>query len=137
MDGSTTGGTTTQQGPTEKLSFVRLGIVVLTNGGEPGRLLTSAAALRAVDVYLGAPVRDWSAELRDVYRTQVARDSVDAEKEKAKRATGTKASLAFDRYAGTYASVMYGDVTVALENGALVSSRGPISAGTSCRGACS
>jgi chitinase len=29
MDGSTTGGTTTQHGPTEKLSFVRLGIVVL------------------------------------------------------------------------------------------------------------
>ena len=103
----------------------RLGIVVLTNGGEPGRLLTSAVALRAVDAYLGAPVRDWSAELLAVYRAQAARDSVDAEKEKAKRVAGTRPSLAPEGYAGTYKSEMYGDVTIAADSGRLVMRFGP------------
>lgn len=103
----------------------RLGIVVLTNGGEPGRLLTSALALRAVDTYLGAPVRDWSAELRQVYGAQVARDSLEEEKEKAKRVAGTSPSLAPATYAGTYRSPMYGDVTVAEDSGKLVVRFGP------------
>lgn len=103
----------------------RLGIVVLTNGGEPGRLLTSAVALRTVDAYLGAPVRDWSAELLAVYRAQVARDSVDEQKELAKRVPGTKASLTPEGYAGTYTSAMYGDVTIAVDSGRLVMRFGP------------
>jgi CubicO group peptidase (beta-lactamase class C family) len=103
----------------------RLGIVVLTNGGEPGRLLTSAVALRVVDSYLGTPVRDWSAELLAVYRAQAATDSVDEEKEKAKRVPGTRPSLAAAGYAGTYSSDMYGDVTVAVEGAGLVMRFGP------------
>lgn len=103
----------------------RLGIVVLTNGGEPGRLLTSAVALRMVDAYLGPPVRDWSAELLQVYRAQVARDSVDEEKEKAKHVAGTRPSLAPAGYAGTYRSEMYGDVTVAVDSSGLVLRFGP------------
>ena len=106
-----------------------LGVVVLSNGGEPGRLLTSAVALRAVDSYVGAPVRDWSADLLAVYRAQVARDSVDEQKEIAKRATGTRPSLALNGYAGTYTSEMYGDVTIAADSGRLVMTFGPEYAG--------
>lgn len=102
-----------------------LGIVVLTNGGEPGRLLTSAVALRMVDTYLGAPVRDWSAELLAVYRAQAARDSSDEEKDRAKRVTGTRPSLTPEGYAGTYTSEMYGDVTIAADSGRLVMRFGP------------
>jgi CubicO group peptidase (beta-lactamase class C family) len=98
----------------------RLGIVALSNGGEAGRLLTAAATLRVVDSYIGTPVGDWAADFRQVYRNGLARDSVDRAKEDSAHVPGTKPSLDLARYAGTYRSEMYGDLTVTADSGRLV-----------------
>ena len=103
----------------------RLGIVVLSNGGEAGRLLTAAVAMRAVDSYLGAPVGDWSANYLPVYRNGLARDRADQAKQDSTHVLGTKPSLDLARYAGTYRSEMYGDVTVTADSSRLVLGFGP------------
>ena len=107
----------------------RLGVVVLTNGGEPGRALTNALFLRVVDAYLGGPAADWSAELRRVRNDQMARDSADEAKQEHERVTGTKPTLDLAAYAGSYRNEMYGDVTVTLEQSALMMRFGPFYTG--------
>jgi len=107
----------------------QLGVVVLTNGGEPGRALTNAVFLRVVDAYLGGVARDWGAELLRVRDQQMKRDSVEEAKQEQARIAGTKPSLALPDYAGTYRHEMYGEVVVAAESGALVMRFGPYYAG--------
>ena len=48
-----------------------------------------------------------------------------AAKAEAERVTGTKPSLALEKYAGEYGNDMYGDATVSFENGTLTMRRGP------------
>ncbi len=103
----------------------QLGVVVLTNGGEPGRALTNALFLRVVDAYLGGAGTDWSGALRAVRDAGVRRDSVDLANRDRERVRDTKPSLDLSAYAGTYRDEMYGDVTVAVESGALVIRFGP------------
>jgi CubicO group peptidase (beta-lactamase class C family) len=103
----------------------RLGVVVLANGGEPSRLLTQAVAFHVVDAYLGGGAADWSTELLALRRRQEARDSTERAKRERERVAATKPSFALERYAGTYRSEMYGDVTVTLENGTLVMTFAP------------
>jgi CubicO group peptidase (beta-lactamase class C family) len=103
----------------------RLGVVVLTNGGEPGRALTNALFLQVVDAYFGGVARDWGAELLRVRDQQMVRDSVEQAKQEQAQIAGTKASLALADYAGTYHHEMYGEVLVAAESGALVMRFGP------------
>jgi hypothetical protein len=88
----------------------QLGVVVLTNGGEPGRALTNALFLRVVDAFLGGVVRDWGAELLRVRDQQLMRDSVEDAKQKQSRIAGTTSSLALPAYAGSYHHEMYGDM---------------------------
>ena len=107
----------------------RLGVVVLTNGGEQGRALTNALFLRVVDAYLGGPAADWSAELLRVRNDELARDSAAEAKQEHERVAGTKPALDLAAYAGSYRNELYGDVTVALEQGALVMRFGPFYAG--------
>ncbi|PYO36844.1 MAG: hypothetical protein DMD74_02880 [Gemmatimonadetes bacterium] len=94
-------------------------------GGEAGRLLTAAVALRVVDSYVGVPVGDWSADFLQVYRNGLARDSVDQAKQDSAHVAGTKPSFDLPRYAGTYRNEMYGDVTVKADSGRLVLGFGP------------
>jgi CubicO group peptidase (beta-lactamase class C family) len=108
----------------------RLGIVVLTNGGEPGRALTNALFLRVVDAFTGGAATDWSAVLRVVRDSGMARDSADRAKQERDRVSGTRPSLDLTAYGGTYRNEMYGDVTVAAESGALVMRFGPSYTGT-------
>ncbi len=103
----------------------RLGVVVLTNGGEPGRALTTALFLRVVDAYLGGAATDWSSAYRAVRDAGMARDSVDRARQERDRVSGTKPSLDLGAYVGNYRHEMYGDVTVAVESGALVIRFGP------------
>jgi len=103
----------------------RLGVVVLTNGGERGRALTNALFLRVVDAYVGAPPADWSAELLRVRNDQMVRDSAEEAKQEHARVAGTKPTLDLAAYAGSYRNEMYGDVTVTLEQGGLVMRFGP------------
>jgi hypothetical protein len=94
-----------------------LGVVVLTNSMTG---ITAALANRIVDAYLGAEERDWSSELLaqdTTYRRQFWNRIAKAERE---RVPGTKPSLPLDRYAGTYGGDLYGNATVALEDGRLV-----------------
>jgi len=103
----------------------RLGVVVLTNGGEPGRALTNALFLRVVDAYLVGAATDWSTAYREVRDAGTARDSADRAKQESDRVSGTKPSLDLAAYAGSYRHEMYGNVTVAAEGGALVIRFGP------------
>ncbi|HEX3233931.1 MAG TPA: serine hydrolase [Gemmatimonadales bacterium] len=96
----------------------RLGVVVLANRDHAE--VRHALMYRVFDSYLGAPHRDWSADMRAMY--QKIQDSVKVAKKEAdaKRVKDTKPSLALAGYAGTYADSLYGSVTVRLERGGLV-----------------
>lgn len=93
-----------------------LGVVVLTNSETP---FMNVIWRKVVDVYIGAPARDWSAEtLKQVHEAD--QKEAEEEKDRTKRIEGTKPSLAPAGYTGTYRSEMYGDVAVADEGGKLV-----------------
>lgn len=95
-----------------------LGLVVLTNMGTSTGLGT-ALQYRVLDAYFDAGERDWAARYLSVS------DSLEAEQEKQERklrearAEGTEPSLPLERYAGTYADSLYGEIQVGHEDGAL------------------
>ncbi len=94
-----------------------LGLVVLTNS-ETG--VNTIVQNKIFDVFLDAPKRDWSAErLERAKQTKIKQSEEDA-KLVASRVTNTKASLALKSYTGNYVDQLYGDATVAEENGKLV-----------------
>ena len=101
----------------------KLGVVILTNLS--GSLISIPLSYRIFDAYLGAAPRDWSAEMLKTMRGLEERARATAAKQDAERVAGTKPSLALDKYVGEYRSEMYGDASVALENGALTLRRGP------------
>ena len=87
-----------------------VGVVVLTN--TDGQNLQNALPFKILDRFIGAPERDWSA----IYLTQAQQqrrrsDSVRATLV-AQRVTGTKPSLALDRYAGVYDNAFYGELRI-------------------------
>jgi CubicO group peptidase (beta-lactamase class C family) len=94
-----------------------LGVVVLTNSETP---LSSLLMNKVFDTFLGVPARDWSAEMLAGYKQGREADEAEERRQEAARAVGTKPSLALERYSGSYASEMYGEARVALENGKLV-----------------
>jgi CubicO group peptidase (beta-lactamase class C family) len=95
----------------------RLGIVVLTNGESP---LGTALAWRLLDYYLKAPRTDWTGALAEFVHSREAEAQKVEAKATGTRQAGTKPSLPEARYAGRYTDQMYGDVTIAEENGKLV-----------------
>ncbi len=106
------------------LSFVamvperRLGVVVLTNVSPHNNLYTALGNRILVDL-LGGPKRDWSAvALAETNTAEQAASKRLADRIAAK-APNTQPSRPLAEYAGTYRHEMYGDVTVAVENGAL------------------
>ena len=100
-----------------------LGVVILTNLGP--NYLTYALAHRIFDAYLGAPQKDWSETLSEQYEELRKQFEAEEKKMEEARVSGTNPSLSLEEYAGTYQNEMYGDATVALENGRLVLRRGP------------
>jgi CubicO group peptidase (beta-lactamase class C family) len=95
----------------------RLGVVVLTNADNP---LSDALALWAVDAYLGGQRIDWvSVFAADARRADSGAAEVER-RAKSARATDSKPSLQLDRYAGRYTDTLYGDATIAKEDGHLV-----------------
>lgn len=97
-----------------------LGVVILTNLEGSLNQLPRVLAIRVFDAYVGAPERDWSAEL--LAQQKVADHPWRArEQEMARmRVSGTKPSLPLRSYAGTYSHPAFGEVTVTEESGALV-----------------
>ena len=106
----------------------KLGVVVLAN--QNGSVLCMPLFNRILDSYLGAPARDWSAEMLATMNKLEAQGRAAAAKAEAERVTGTKPSLALEKYAGEYGNDMYGDATVSFENGTLTMRRGPNFIGT-------
>lgn len=101
----------------------KIGLVVLSNMG--GSLLPVAMMYRIFDTMLGAPQRDWSAELLKTVKTLEEQGRAAEKKQESERVAGTNPSLALDKYAGTYRNDLYGDVKVALNNGKLNLRFGP------------
>ncbi len=101
----------------------RVGVVVLAN--QDHAELRHALLLRAFDMYLGEPSRDWSTDLHQLYTkldhqadsTRIARSPA--------RVPGAKPTLPVERYVGVYTDSLYGTVTIRLQNGQLVAQRGP------------
>ncbi|PWF55672.1 DUF3471 domain-containing protein [Massilia glaciei] len=71
-------------------------------------------------MFTGAPARDWNGETLKLYGDLQKAGQVKQENEDAKRPINTKPSHALAAYTGTYRHPAWGDVTVALESGALV-----------------
>jgi CubicO group peptidase (beta-lactamase class C family) len=98
------------------------GFVVLTNNESPSFLIMMN---KIRDMLVDAPKRDWNAEAKAQVERNKAADAAERAKVDAARVPNTKPSLDLARYAGTYSSQMYGDVTVTNENGKLVLRFGP------------
>jgi CubicO group peptidase (beta-lactamase class C family) len=95
-----------------------LGAVILTNSESA---LPPALANQILDIMLGlAAKRDWCEEA--LLQSKVAEKAVAVARAGilAGRVAEAKPSLPLSGYAGTYRCAMYGDVAVAVENGALV-----------------
>lgn len=101
----------------------KLGVVILTNLN--GTTLSVPLSYRIFDTYLGAPARDWSAEMLKTMNALEEHARAAAAKLESGRVTGTKPSLALDKYAGDYHSDLYGTAIVGLDNGKLTLRRGP------------
>ena len=94
-----------------------LGLVVLTNS-ETG--VNTILQNKIFDVFLDAPKRDWSAERLERAKLAKTREAEADKKLVNARVVNTKSSLSLKNYAGNYADQLYGDATVAEENGKLV-----------------
>ncbi|MFZ1701355.1 MAG: serine hydrolase [Pyrinomonadaceae bacterium] len=95
----------------------KTGFVILTNSESP---MFAIMMNKIVDVFADAPKRDYNAD--GIARMDAGKknDAAEAAKVDAARVPNTKPSLALSSYAGTYTDKMYGDVTIAEENGKLV-----------------
>lgn len=100
----------------------KMGVVILTNLS--GTILSVPLSYRIFDAYLGAPQRDWSAEMLKTMNGLLEQGKTAAAKREAERVKNTKPSLALENYAGDYQNEMYGDTKVAFENGKLTLKRG-------------
>ncbi len=101
----------------------KLGLVILTNMN--GTLLPLPLMYRIFDAYLGAPQRDWGADMLKTVKAFEEQGKTAEKKLEAERVTGTRASLALEKYAGTFKNDLYGEVKVKHENGKLSLRFGP------------
>lgn len=101
----------------------KLGLVVLSNMN--GSALPVALMYRIFDSFLGAPQRDWSAELLKTAKTLEQQGKAAEKKQESERVAGTNPSVALEKYAGTYRNDLYGNVKIAFSNGKLNLRYGP------------
>jgi CubicO group peptidase (beta-lactamase class C family) len=96
----------------------KLGVVILTNMN--GTSLPTALMFRVFDAYIGAPQKDWSAELRKTIKGLEDQGKAAQKKLEESREKGTQPSLSLEKYVGTYKDDAVGDAKVTLVNGKLV-----------------
>jgi CubicO group peptidase (beta-lactamase class C family) len=96
----------------------KLGLVVLTN--KAGTMLPTAVMNRVLDAYLGAPPRDWSAEMLKVKEGIDKIEKDRKAKEEKDRAADSEPSLPLEKYAGNYKDDFYGTAKVTREGDKLV-----------------
>lgn len=95
----------------------RFGVYVLGNLDHVE--VRHALLYKAIDTWLGTGTRDWSTDLRAIYRGMQAQgDSAQRRAENA-RVKNTKPSLTLEQYAATYVDSLYGKAQVTFANGAL------------------
>ncbi|MDX5348309.1 MAG: serine hydrolase, partial [Hymenobacteraceae bacterium] len=102
-----------------KIAFVpeeNLGLVVLTNGES---YLPSALMYQLIDMMLDKPNQDWAGQYLKLQQANEAQKQKAKQERAAKRATGTKPSVALEKYTGTYEDKMYGKAEVSLQNNQL------------------
>ncbi len=75
--------------------------------------LRHALMYKAIDEWLGTGNRDWSAELHPLFTPRKPKAPA------AKDSTAAPASLALERYAGTYRDSVFGDVVISTQPGGL------------------
>ena len=94
-----------------------LGVVVLTN--RDGSFLPMAVSQYVFDCYLGAPTKDWIAEMLklDEFVRDIPRQQEKADEEK--HVKGTKPTLALENYAGEYTDALHGPLVVTAKDGKL------------------
>lgn len=90
-----------------------VGVYVLANAG--GAELRHALMYRVFDLFTGAPERDWSSELRELYAQRAPSGAPPEGHDEG----GGQPSLPLERYTGTFTAPIFGDVTVTLRDGAL------------------
>ena len=95
----------------------RFGVYVLSNLDHVE--VRHALMLKAVDLYLGNPPRDWSTELRALYDARHASGDSARVAAESRRIRGTKPSLPLSKYAGVYEDPFIGRVRVTERAGKL------------------
>jgi hypothetical protein len=112
-----TGGLAGMTSRTLLVPSERLGIVLLTNAETN---LITALPWRVLDVMLGAPRTDW-ASLMSAGEVKSRAEAAEVERKAlAGRNASSRPSLPLARYAGRYTDQMFGDATIAMEDGTLV-----------------
>ncbi len=101
-----------------------LGVYVFGNADHVE--LRHALLWKVMDLYTGAPQRDWSAELLGLYGELKAEGKKKKAERDAKRVTGTRPSHPLAAYAGTYSHPAFGDIEVTLEKRILTLRVGPL-----------
>ena len=101
----------------------RLAVVIFANRDHAE--LRHALMYRVFDAYLGGPRRDWSTDMRAMYDSLRAAGRAARRQAEQARVRDTKPSLALEQYAGPYSDSLYGDLTLRIENGALVAAVSP------------
>ena len=97
----------------------RVGVAIFTNLDHAE--LRHALMYTVFDRFIGPsnPSHDWSAELRVLYTRLADSARTVQQTEEGKRVTGTRPTLALDRYTGTYADSLFGTATVGISDGRL------------------
>jgi CubicO group peptidase (beta-lactamase class C family) len=106
----------------------RLGVYVLSNLDHVEA--RHALMLKTFDLFIGAPPRDWSAELRKAYGDARAQGVAQRQRMEQQRVANTRPSLPLEKYAGTYSDSLYGTRKVTFENGVLRLRYSPMYAAT-------
>ena len=92
--------------------------------------LRHALMYKAFDEFALGGNRDWSSEFLKLYGDIRAKAEKEQAVLKARRIPDTKPSLPLEAYAGTYSDVLYGNLKLVVENGALKSVLSPKTSGT-------
>jgi CubicO group peptidase (beta-lactamase class C family) len=97
----------------------RLGVVLMANSDQAGSLLVGLQ-YRVFDAYTGGVRRDWSADLLAELLKDRQREARDSAKTDSTRIRWTQPSHPLAAFAGRYVDSLYGEMTVAEEDGHLV-----------------
>jgi CubicO group peptidase (beta-lactamase class C family) len=94
-----------------------IGVYILSNTSTEIR---HPLMFKVFDTFLGAPPRDWSAEMLAMQRADDARDEANTNRQN-QRVEGTKPSLAPERYAGTFVDPdsLYPTISITNQDGVL------------------